>query len=267
MEPVSRLKRDEAMAAISLGDDEVRFMVSNYYQMQDNRIRNNNQVRATQESGEPNLLLSWLAEQNSTLEQQVKRALDKYTQNHKVGTWMRSHLGIGPVISAGILAHIDIHKAPTAGHIWSYAGLVDGVKWEKGQKRPWNAELKKLCFLLGESFVKVSGKEDAFYGKIYAERKKMETEKNERFEYKDQAARILATKNIGNDTDAYKAYIQGKLPPAHIHRRACRYATKFFLSHLHHAWYRIEFDRDPPKPFVIEHLGHAHVIRPPNFDL
>jgi len=267
MEPVSRLKRDEAMAAISLGDDEVRFIVSNYYQMQENRIRNNNQVRATQESGEPNLLLSWLAEQNSTLEQQVKRALDKYTQNHKVGTWMRSHLGIGPVISAGILAHIDIHKAPTAGHIWSYAGLVDGVRWEKGQKRPWNADLKKLFWLLGESFVKVSGKEDAFYGKIYAERKKYETEKNERFEYKDQAAHILTTKRIGKDTDAYKAYSKGKLPPAHIHARACRYAVKFFISHLHHVWYRIEFDRDPPKPFVIEHLGHAHVIRPHNFDL
>lgn len=268
MEPVNRLKRDEALAAITLGDDEVRFLVGAYYQMQDNRIRNNNQIRATESSGEPNQVLTWLAAQNTILENQVKRALDKYTEDHKVGSWMRSHMGVGPVLSAGILAHIDIHKAPTAGHIWSFAGLVNGVRWEKGQKRPWNAELKKLFWLLGECFVKVSGKEDAFYGKIYAERKKLETDKNERGEYAEQAAAILNNgKRWDKTTDAYKAYIQGKLPPAHIHARAKRYAVKMFISHLHHVWYRIEFDRDPPKPFVVEHLGHAHIIRPPNFNL
>jgi hypothetical protein len=43
--------------------------------------------------------------------------------------------------------------------------------------------------------------------------------------------------------------------------------VKLFVSHLHHVWYWIEFNTLPPKPFVIEHLGHAHVIRPPNFEM
>lgn len=53
--------------------------------------------------------------------------------------------GIGPVISAGLLAHIDIHRAVTVGHIWRFAGLDPSVKWLKKTKRPWNAGLKVLC--------------------------------------------------------------------------------------------------------------------------
>jgi hypothetical protein len=44
-----------------------------------------------------------------------------------------------------LLARIDIVKAPTAGHIWRYAGLDPTVRWNKGEKRPWNAGLKVLC--------------------------------------------------------------------------------------------------------------------------
>lgn len=265
IEAVRRLTRDEVKATMILGDQEVRFLVDSYYQRQDARMRSKAQIRATEESGEPNLMLDWMAEQDETMEGQLKRALDHYTLNHEIGSWMRSITGLGPVITAGLLAHIDIEQAPTVGHIWSYAGLVPGVKWNRGQKRPWNASLRRLCWLLGESFVKVSSNEKDFYGKIYKERKAYETAKNENGDYADQARNILDTKNIGKDTDAYKAYIVGKLPPAHIHSRAKRYAVKLFLSHLHHVWYVKHYNRQPPNPYPIDHMGHAHIIAPPNF--
>lgn len=136
--PVERMSRDIAKSAEKLTDTEARYLVDYYYICQEDRKRSANQTRALTEGGEPCLVVSWLAAQSNTLESQIKRALDKYTDAHPVGEWLKSIYGIGPVIAAGLLAHIDIEKAPTAGHIWSYAGLNPKAKWEKGEKiREW----------------------------------------------------------------------------------------------------------------------------------
>lgn len=263
-EPVAKLTKDLALAARTLSDDEARFLVDAYYTMQDDRIRANAQVRALGENKEPNSILEWLAAQSQSLENQIKRALQKYADSTPVGAWAQSNYGIGPVLTAGLLAHIDIEQAPTVGHIWAFAGLDPTKVWEKKTKRPWNAKLKTLCWKIGESFVKVSGNPEAYYGQVYAKRKLLETERNDRFEFKDQAATKLANVKIGKDTDAYKAYIIGKLPPAHIHARAKRYAVKLFLAHLHEVWYKEHYKTAPPLPYPIAILGHAHVIPPPN---
>lgn len=262
-EPVMRLSKDLAAAALTLSDAEVRFLVDAYYQQQDNRIRAQGQIRSMGNE-EPHSVLGWLMDQSDTLENQIRRALDKYTQAHATGEWMRSVYGIGPVISAGLLAHIDINKAPTVGHIWRFAGLDPTSKWEKKTKRPWNAQLKVLCWKAGESFVKFSNAEQCYYGHVYKARKELEVERNEALAFADQAAQVLATKNIGKDTDAYKAYSIGKLPPAHVHARARRYAVKLFLSHLHGEMYRTQLGKEPPLPYPIAILGHAHMIPPPN---
>ena len=166
------------------------------------------------------------------------------------------------MIAAGLLAHIDITKAAHVGHIYSFAGLHEGAVWAKGQKRPWNAQLKTLCWKLGESLVKVSGDEDAKYAQLYVQRKAQEVAKNEAGDFAEQAARILTAKNYGKDTEAYKCYIQGKLPPAHIHARAKRFAVKILLSNLHEVWYEIEYGEKPAKPYPLAHLGHADKIEP-----
>jgi DNA modification methylase len=81
--------------------------------------------------------------------------------------------------------------------------------------------------------------------------------------YYDQAATKLEKFKIGKTTDAYKAYSIGKLPPAHIHARAKRYAVKLFLSHLHETMHEIEHGTTPPLPYALAHLGHAHKIEVP----
>lgn len=262
-ESINRLSKDIKEASYILSNDEARFLVDAYYQMQDNRIRTNGQIRSMTESGEPNAVLNWLAEQDTILEKQIARALDAYSASKEIGKWMRSQKGIGPVIASGLMAHIDINKAPTAGHIWSYAGLSNNPEkeWKKGEKRPYNATLKTLCWKVGESLVKVSGHDDAFYGKIYKERKELEISKNDNKEYADQAKAKLEKFNIGKNTDAYKFYSVGLLPPAHIHARAKRYAVKMFLSHMHQVWRELE-GLPCPEPYAIAHMGHAHMIEP-----
>jgi hypothetical protein len=265
---VQRLTRDLRNASRTLSKLEARFMVDAYYQMQKDRIRAAHQTRTLAKSDEPHDVLAWFAEQREVLEDQVRRALDAYSAGQLVGVWARSITGIGPVIAAGLLANINIEKAPTVGHIWRFAGLDPTVKWERGTKRPWNGSLKRLCWLIGESFVKVSNNENDTYGKVYAARKAREIERNDAGAFADQAAASLVAKKFGADTEARKHYEAGKLPPARIHLRAERYAVKLFLSHLHCVWYFAEHGELPPKPYALtEAGGHAHFVGPPNAHL
>lgn len=333
-ETIIKLRKDLVKAANTLSKREIRFLVDYYYQVQDYRKMNANQIRALDESKEPHELLSTLFDQSRYLENQIKTALDKYTLSDPIGSWTRSICGIGPVIAAGLIAHIDIEQAPTVGHIWNYAGYNPTIRWisnkegsqiidtliadytEKGiecqntyttndknkkkkrytnsfyldlervcgrtfkwtyeestkqdllsvmTKRPWNSSFKTLCWKASDCFVKNANRENDFYGSIYHSRKVYESERNEKLEYKDQADEKL--KIVGKSTEAYKYYKEGKLPPGHIHARCMRYCVKMFLSHLHHVMYKYTFKKEPPNPFVIEHLGHTHYIAPPNLHL
>lgn len=266
-ESVQRLSRDLARAGASLSEQEARFLVDAFYLMQDDRKRAHNQVRAM--TGEPHSLLVWLAEQSTTLESQIKRALDSYTDAHLSGVWMKSVYGVGPIIAAGMLAHIDINRAPTVGHVYSFAGIAGaGQKpWIKGQKRPFNAALRTLCWKVGQSFMKFSNQPECVYGALYREQKGYYASHNDAGDYAATAATALQTKKIGKDTDAFKAYSSGRLPLAQIDARARRYAVKRFLSHLHCILHWQAHRRLPPNPYALDHLGHAHFVMMPNIEL
>ena len=261
--PVTKMSKDITKAATTLGRDEARFLVDAYYQMQRDRIRANNQYKALEKSGEPNAILGWLHGQSGTLEGQVKRALGKYAEAHETGRWSLSISGIGPVLAAGLLAHIDIERAPTVGHIWSFGGLNPEQKWGKGEKRPHNAALKTLLWKIGESFVKVNSNEKDVYGKVYLKRKAYEAELNLAGAYAEQAAAVLKAR----PTHAQKAtYAEGRLPDGHLHARAKRYAVKLFLSAWHEAAFFSRFKTLPPKPYILTKEGHIHYIAPPNME-
>jgi len=264
LEGLSRLTRDLAAASITLTDTEARFLVDAYYLAQENRKRSSNQTLAM--ADEPHQVLQWLSSQNELLEGQIKKALDKYTDGQPIGQWLKSIYGIGPVISAGLIAHIDIKLAPTAGHIWRFAGLDPSSKWEKGKKRPWNASLKVLCWKAGQSFMKFSGAEECVYGKVYRSRKEFEVARNDSGGNAQTAKTLLETKKFRNSTETFKHLSEGHLPPAQIDARARRFAVKLFLSHLQLVWTFIETGALPAKPYAIAHGGHAHFIAPPNTD-
>ncbi len=210
-------------------------------------------------------MIEHFADVTRRLEYNIKKVLDYWTDTSIVGQWAKSQYGVGPVITAGLLAHIDMKIATSPAKVWRFAGLDPTIKWEKGQKRPWNASLKRLCYLIGDCFCKFHNRPECFYGHLYKRRKEYEIAKNERGDYRDQAATILASKRIGKTTEAYKHLSEGRLPPLHIDMRARRHAVKIFLSHFWAVAYRDYYKVDPPKPYAIAHLGHVEEIPVPGW--
>lgn len=309
-----------------LDQKQARWLVDLYYTIQDYRIQATGQERAVeQETDEGSVnVISWLAAHTDWMETEIRKALDKFSSEHTAGVWAKSITGIGPVIAAGLLAHIDIQEAPTAGSIWRFAGLDPTSVWLGKEKaaaivkavhtgskpvtdselveiakqanlkperilarlashptgpkkptaanitsavalRPWNASLKVLCWKIGDSFVKQSGRESDVYGKVYRERKLLEVSRNDSGLFAEQAAEKLRTRNI-TDSDLLAKLRDGKLPDGQLDLRARRYATKLFLSHFHWVLFESTYGKPPPDPYVIAHLGHAHLLRPSNWE-
>lgn len=340
------LVRAAGLAGLTL--DEVRFVVEEYYRVQNERIRVNNQIRKMKEHGEPHTVISWMADTAEKREANIQKALGAWAVLRPAGKWLQSQYGIGPVLSAGLLAYIDINKAPTVGHIWRFAGLDPTMRWlgrkassevvsailggddsaleefgEDGQfsetetaeiaalladvkqgkreitgehfaklsrvtgrspgklismardekgvmsaaklerelaKRPWSADLKRLCWLIGQCVMKTCNIPESFYGRLYKERKLQEVANNSLGKFAEQAKKVLREKKF-KDAEYRAIYESGKLPDGHIDARARRWMVKIFLAHTHQAMYLEAFKKMPPKPYIIEHGGHTHEIK------
>ena len=266
---IERLSRDLAQASATMGPREARFLVDGYYQIQGNRKRADNQIRAMEklakERGlpvEPHIVIDWLSTQSRTLEGQIKRALDRYTRGHIMGSWMREVVGIGPVISAGILANLE-EPRNTVGKIYAFAGIAgkDQKPWLKGEKRPYNTRLKTVCWHAGQSFMKFHARPDCFYGHMYKDRKAFEQRMSDEGRRTETAAEWLP-RIKDKSSPTYKAYAEGRLPPSQIDGRARRVAVKMFLSHVNEVWCK-RLGRPIPAPFAIGIMGHADYIPPP----
>jgi len=177
IEMLRRLDRDLRSAAKLMGQAEARFLVDAYYSLQKVRIGSGQQLKAA--SLRPTAVLSWVHDSMKILEHDIQLTLGVFAKEYRVGRWLLSVKGIGPTIAAGLLAELDVRGRPTAGHFIRFAGLDPSVEWNSGQKRPWNASLKTLVvFKAGESFVKVQNRDGALYGKLFAERKAKELDRN-----------------------------------------------------------------------------------------
>lgn len=129
LEPIQRLSADARRAAQLMTPQQARWLVSQYYDWQETRKRSANQRDALLRAGEPSEAIEWLLRRGRALEASVKAMLLEYAEQHVAGQWAMSVTGIGPVISAGLLAHIDIAQAHTAGHVWRFAGLDATREW------------------------------------------------------------------------------------------------------------------------------------------
>lgn len=264
------LPTEKILEAENLPAAELRLIIANYYQSQEMRKASDMQIRHLGDKQELKVpgtehgLLNYMAECFADIEQQIAKILDKALVG-PVPAWIKAQRGIGPIIAAGLMAHIDITKAPTAGHIWRFAGLDPTLKWGKGEKRPYNAALKQITWHLGQCFMKQSNDPDCFYGKLYRERKAFEIARNEAGENAERAKTFTVSPGA---TKAVKDKLKkGQLPDFNIDARARRYAVKIFLSHLHAIWFFDHYKRHAPTPYVIQFSGHAHVIEVPHADL
>ncbi len=99
--PLARLNKDLVIAAQTLSSDEARFLVDQYYIIQEDRKRSFNRLRSMDD--EPHAVLAWYADNSQLLEKQLARALDAFSTSQYMGVWARSNIGIGPVIAAGLI--------------------------------------------------------------------------------------------------------------------------------------------------------------------
>ena len=258
--PIIKLSRDLRESSKSISREQARYLVNAYYQMQNHRIRAKHQLNSESSTD----IMQWMYENTRSVENMYKSALQAYAQANEVGDWSMSIIGIGPVTSAALLAYIDIEKCINVGKLWRYAGQdPTAPKPEKGKTRVYNSKLKRICWLIGESFVKVQNNEKDIYGHMYVVRKERENARNVAKMFEDQA--VVHAERVGKTTEAYKWYSQGMLPPAHIHARAKRWAVKLFLSHWHYVAFTIHYGVNPERPYILTQPEHTHMIMPPNW--
>jgi len=86
---VPRLTSELRSAAASLSREDARWLVDIYYTAQNYRIRASNQKRASTVDGEPHALVAWAFGSFETVENQIKGALNRYTDAHVPGQWAK----------------------------------------------------------------------------------------------------------------------------------------------------------------------------------
>ena len=246
---------------------ELKYLTSTYKQTQENRVAMENIVRQYIVSNIPSDVniqvddipisgdsLMYMYAITLNTENSLKKIIEDQTSKIPVCKWMQSLPGIGPNHSRQLYSMIDINKAPTVGHIWSYAGIDTGGKYrEKGKKCTWNPQFRSRLFLVGESFIKAANTPDNIYYELYLEKKAIYNHRNK--------------KSKEPNKELIEIYESGKITDKHIDMMARRFMVKIFLSHLHYVWYKLEFGVEPPVPFAIAHLDHAHLYKVPNLDV
>jgi hypothetical protein len=259
-----KLDKESVLRLSNINADGARLIVASYYAFQDNRKRSDMQVRhlGDRDGDDAALFMKYIADSHAEVEGTIEKLLDKYSMTSPVGRWARAQDGIGPVIAAGCLAHLNITLAPSAGHFWSFSGLNPEQVWEKGQKRPYCADMKQICFHMGECFKRLSGNPDALYPGLYKTQKRIVEERNRSGHYRERSQEYFT-----KSAEHKKVLEKGMLPQSNLDRQACNYAVKIFLSHLHAVMYWDHYGRAPSKPFAIQILGHTHEIKIPRLDM
>lgn len=191
------------------------------------RIRMGNRVVAV-EQGRSQVNIATIeryCERFSVLEKEVTAEIAESVKQHEMYDWFERVKGIGPGLAGCLLAHINIERCNTVSGLWKYAGLAvtEGVadRPTKGQKLPYNAELKRICFLIGTSFLR-SGSP---YRQEYDEAK-----------------------------EAYQR-TRTDWTPKRIDMAARRKMLKLFLSHLWVEW-RTRRGLPVREPYAIQVLNH-----------
>ncbi len=245
--------------------EEVRTLVQTYYRFQKMRTASANRLRTIED---PSVVSGWLLDQTMAVELTIKGLFEEYVKSHELGQWCTSQYGLGPVITAGLMAYIDVSKAGHPSGVWRYAGLDPTAdKRVRGQKLPYNADLKTLMWKLGDSFVKFHNQDDCYYGKLYEQRKAIEVRRNEAGDFAPTAARTLTEKKIV-DKETRATYEAGRLPDGRIDLRARRWAVKIFLAHYFQVAWEIDHNgASAPTIHAIAHGGHADYIPPPNWPM
>jgi hypothetical protein len=116
-------------------------------------------VQRGSDSGASTEYVDYMLRQAETMEANSAGFLQAFAQTHPMWPWFSAVPGIGPVLSAGILAHLGYRPVPpTVGHWWRFAGLDPSQRWESADvlKKLWDERsgdiefrVRQLSIILG----------------------------------------------------------------------------------------------------------------------
>lgn len=209
-------------------------------QIQKGRIQFDNRLRAL-ESGADNgtghqiqIVEKW-AIRFTELEAELTRDIAHEVEQYKMYPYLSSVKGIGPGLTAKLLALIDIERSNTVSQLWRFAGLaVFNGKREyrvKGETSHYNSRLKSVLYNVWESLMRTK---DSPYNDIY-------------YHWKAKYAETRPEWTL-----------------IHQHKAAIRKVEKMFLSHLWYTW-RVLEGLPVLNLWVIEHLGHQTYESPEKY--
>ena len=165
------------------------------------------------------------------------------------------------LVEASQLANVNLDSVTRFAKL--YAKDEKTITWVSLTKAlarcPWNARLKVLCWKLGDSFCKCSGKPHSFYGMIYKNEKMRRVGIDSEGGYKQLAEDTMKVK-VFSDAAVKKLYKSGHLPAGRLELQARRKAVKLFLNHWWEVAYESHYHKTPPDPWIIAHGGHTDVI-------
>ena len=246
-------------------DNEIRFLLENYYDIQKLRIQTFGRIVAYVKSNFDEFKDVKAPERNKyayiaklicedkidtpaeienmvmffknlySTEKQLYRQIDEFSKEHPFRVrYLNNIKGIGPILASGIIAWLaPLSRFGTVSKLWKYCGLSPDSIRRKGENCGYNPKLKTfLVYRVGESFIKQKGR-GGFYGKMY---------------------------------DKFKEECKQKHPDwnkLHIHNWARRKMVKLFLSHAWEMWWRMIENKEPPtKPYAHEQLKHQDYYEP-----
>jgi len=173
----------------------------------------------------------------------AKKTMINYGMTIPCWEWITGIRGLKQgSLAAQLLAQIDdVEKFVTISKLWRFSGnaVIDGKaeKNQKGKCSHFNSQLKSICWLISDQFIK---QQTPVYVDIYYDEKKRQREL-----YPEKIT--LNGKTIYSD--------------AHIDNRARRKAIKIFLSHLWVTWREME-NLPITKPYIQQIKGHTNIVEP-----
>jgi len=250
----SLIDPDILLISNQLKKENVNLISQLYWELRAKRRDLTNKAEDESDSDNQDILL-YFRNMVVELEQTIKPSLKRYCGTFRVGEWALSQMGLGPITVTRLLHYIDIDKARTPEHLWSYAGLMPDNK-------TYNNSLKEVCIEIGKSFVKYSDKENCFYGNLYLSELERRTNINDSGGYldlaKEESIKLDSAKKSKSLLADKLIYDQGKLPASRIASQAQRYAIKIFLAHWHAVQYREAYGFDYQS-------SHKNIISVPDY--
>ena len=160
--------------------------------------------------------------------------ITEFTEDEPIIEIMCNVKGVGKVLAAQVVAMVNIETADTVSSLWAYAGMsvIDGKadRPRKGVKMVGNKQLKKICYLVGTSFLKSKSP----YAEVYYSAKE------------------------------YYEINRPEWTKMHRHYASIRKMVKLWLSHLWVTW-RKQKGLPVSQPYAIGVLGHGHYISPQEY--